>query len=102
MDKIHELIKQIKKRPAMYLSSNYISCLKAFLDGWYIRDPDNVSDAHMMAEFQDWIEKRYKTKTSNSWSRIILFHSQDESDALDKFFDDYEEFYFEYEKTNKK
>jgi hypothetical protein len=34
-------------------------------------------------EFQDWIEKRFNQPSTQSWTKIILFFSEDESDALD-------------------
>lgn len=91
MNSIIELIYQIKNKPAMYISRNSISCLKAFIDGWFLRSPDTVTDSIIMEDFQNWIEKKYKISTSHSWCDIILFYSQDESHALSKFFDDFDE-----------
>jgi hypothetical protein len=91
MNSVVEIIKLIKIRPAMYLSRNYISCLKAFIDGWYLRDHNSIVDADVMGGFQDWIGKKYKITSSHSWCDIILFYSQDESTALNKFFDEFEE-----------
>ena len=100
MDSIVELIMKIKLRPGMYLGRNYISCLKAFLDGWHQRDYSNISDIEIMNKFQEKIEKSYKIKSSHSWCDILLFYSQDESKALDKFFKEFEEFLAEYEKKS--
>ena len=92
MNSIVELIQEIEKRPAMYLTRNYISCLKAYLDGWYQRDIDNVPDIKAMSDFQIFIEKKYKSETSHSWCDIILFYSQDETDALRNFFKEFDDF----------
>ena len=101
MASIVELIKEIQKRPAMYISKNYISCLKAFLDGWYIRDSSNLADGDIMGHFQDWIENKYGVKTSHSWNDIILFYSQDEANALKVFFELFEEFLLHINSLNK-
>ena len=92
MNSISILLNEIRVRPAMYISKRSISCLKAFLDGWYLRDPQSVDDADVMDNFQDWIEKKYNIKTSHSWSAIILFYSQDEYDALEVFFKEFDIF----------
>ena len=89
---ISDLLNLIQKRPAMYISRNSISCLKAFIDGWYFRDPDTLSDTEVMEKFEIWVKKKYKiTETSHSWCDIILFYSQDEAAALITFFKDFNE-----------
>ncbi len=92
MTSIIELIKKIEERPAMYISKNYISCLRAFIDGWYFRDTSNITDIDFMGDFQDWITSKYKITTNHSWNDIILFYSQDEVDALKNFFKEFDEF----------
>lgn len=92
MASIVELIFSIKQRPAMYLGRNSISLLKAFLDGWYCHEPNTVADIEVMGDFQDWIARKYKIKTSHSWANILLFYSTDENDALQKFFEEFELF----------
>jgi hypothetical protein len=92
MASIVDLLLKIEKRPAMYISRHSIVCLKAFLDGWYLRSPQDVSDADIMEKYQDWICEKYNVKTSHSWDRILLFYSQDEFDALNLFFSIFNDF----------
>lgn len=92
MNSIREIISKIKKRPEMYIGQNSISCLKAFLDGWYLRDPDNVIDSEIMDNFQDWVESRYKSDSAESWANIILDHAKNETEALKLFFKEFDEF----------
>lgn len=87
---IIELIDMIEKRPALYLSRCTISALKAFLDGWYMRDPTNIINEKFFGNFQFYIEDYYEVK-GHSWDKIILLFSQDEHDALDTFFARYNE-----------
>ena len=97
MDSIKELIYKIKLRPAMYITWNDIFCLKAFLDGWYLRDINNVSDLELMSDFQKWIEQSYRITTSHSWAHILLFFSSDNRTALENFFKEFDVFISERE-----
>ena len=92
MDSIVDLILEIKKRPAMYLGHRKISCLKSFLDGWYLRNPKEIRDIEIMGEFQDWVEKKYDMRETHSWDRILMFNSPDEFGALELFFKELDDF----------
>lgn len=76
----------------MYIGSNSISALKAFIDGWYFRDPGSVTDIQLINNFQEWIEAKYKVVSTQSWARILLFYSVDENAALQLFFKEFELF----------
>ena len=89
MNSIVELLELIKERPAMYIGRNSISCLKAFIDGWYLRNPSGIIDGHIMEEFQDYIEKKYNETSCRSWCDILLYNSQDENKALELFFEEF-------------
>ncbi|WP_052732197.1 hypothetical protein [Hymenobacter terrenus] len=88
-----ELLAAIKRRPAMCLSKNYISCLKAYLSGWSLlaHQHDIAIEDEWMWAFQDWIAAKYGITSDHGWAEIILFHSQDESTALKDFFILFEE-----------
>ena len=60
MNSVVELILKIKERPAMYITRESISCLKAFIDGWCIGLQEKIVDADVMESFQTAIEKKYK------------------------------------------
>ena len=85
MNNLIELIGLIEKRPAFYLGRNTISTLRAFLDGWVMREPSTVIDSNVLNDFQQYIEEYYSIR-GHSWDKIILLFSQDEADALDTFF----------------
>ena len=42
--------------------------------------------------FQEWIEGKFNLPDTQSWAKIILFYSADERDALERFFELFEEF----------
>jgi len=96
MASFKEVILKIKERPSMYLGTNSISCLKAFLDGWYFRDEEGVDDVELMNAFQTWIVNRFSVKGTQSYARIILFYSQDECSALKTFFELFDSFLIEH------
>lgn len=89
---IKQLIETIRIRTPMYIGGSTITSLKAFIDGWAFRTMGKFDDAYLMNEFQEWIQSKYNIKASKSWASIILFYSQDEHDALDKFFELWDEF----------
>lgn len=80
----------------MYLGRRSIICLQAFLSGYSIAQhglgavetPQEKDFQH----FPEWIRQRFKVQTSQSWASIILFFSEDERTALDRFFELFEEF----------
>jgi len=45
-----------------------------------------------MGGFATWIEKKYQSKTSHGWHQIILYYSEDERTALNRFFELFHEF----------
>jgi hypothetical protein len=96
MSKIHQLLLDIKKRPTLYLSRYSIFDMQSFYHGYYAAKRElNLHQTTEVIEFEDfleWIRSVYKIKTNQSWAMLILFHSIDEKDALDRFFQLFEEF----------
>jgi hypothetical protein len=93
---LYDLLGKIKKRSSLYLGKQSLSHLHVFLDGYsfalrQIGIPV-TEEEKKFEEFQEWIETRFNQASTQSWSRIILFYSEDESDALKRFFDLFEEF----------
>ncbi|WP_293067302.1 hypothetical protein [Okeania sp. SIO2B3] len=92
----YELIRKIRKRPALYLGKPSIDHLQVFLDGYtFARRELGVplsQEEEYFEKFQEWIESKYNLPDTQSWMKIILFYSADERDALERFFDLFEEF----------
>lgn len=96
MHDLYTLIDKIKKAPSMYLGRHSIICLQAFLSGYSVAkyelgEQSTKQDSDFM-QFSEWIRKRFNLQTSQSWANVILFYSEDESKALDKFFELLNEF----------
>lgn len=53
---------------------------------------NNITAELEFERFLSWLRARYKIETTQSWASLILFHSVDERDALDRLFDLWEKF----------
>ncbi|MEG5050306.1 MULTISPECIES: hypothetical protein [unclassified Microcoleus] len=93
---LYDLLEKIKQRSSLYLGKRSLSHLHVFLDGYtFSRRQLGIPVTEQetkFEEFQEWIENRFNQADTQSWSRIILFYSEDEADALKRFFDLFEEF----------
>jgi len=100
---IAELIGWIRKRPLVFLTNNSIVELRAFLCGFNHCKcvmTDCVDSDPMFSQFQKWVRDKYKIEDNHSWMQIILFFSANESYALDKFFELWDEFIAECEQKS--
>lgn len=92
----YELIKKIKQRPTLYINQRSLSQLKTFIDGYtFALRQVNIPVSEQEREFEDfqkWIEQKYNQPSTQHWYKIILFYAEDETDALDKFFELFREF----------
>ncbi|MEH2027241.1 hypothetical protein [Nostoc sp.] len=96
-DIYNEILSNIKKRPAMYLGANSpITILDMLLRGYSLaRKEVSVPPTEPEREFEGfqlWVEEKYGINSGQSWSKIILFYSVDEHEALQKFFELFEEY----------
>ncbi|KYC36235.1 hypothetical protein WA1_41650 [Scytonema hofmannii PCC 7110] len=92
----YELLGWIKKRPGMYLGTSSITRLDMYLRGYTLaRREVGIAPTEQEREFegfQSWLQERYKIKSNQSWAKIILFYSMDEHEALERFFELFEEY----------
>jgi hypothetical protein len=74
----------------MYLGNSSITKLDMLLRGYSLAQREvGVLPTEQEREFQgfqSWIEEKYGINSGQSWSKIILFYSVDEHEALEKFF----------------
>ena len=95
-DIYNELLGSVKKRPGMYLGTGSITRLDMLLRGCSLaRREVDVEPTKAEGEFegfQSWIQEKYGIKSNQSWAKIILFYSMDETEALERFFELYEEY----------
>lgn len=93
---LYDVIRNIQKRPAMYLGRATISNLRTFIAGYsFARSLMQIPETRQEQEFsgfQTWIQKKYNVAYNQTWDQIILFFSQDENSAFDEFFKLFDEF----------
>lgn len=92
MNSISEILKKIKDKPALYLPYNSIRCLKAFIYGYFTREPETVYDFDILEhDFTRWVQNKYGVH-NHSWDRTIEFFSLNEYDAFSTFFELFNDF----------
>jgi cytochrome P450 len=100
---IYELLQKIRKRPDLYLGKPSLEHLQVFLDGYtFARRQLNLPLTEQEQEFekfQIWIEHKFNLPDTQSWTKIILFYSANERDALQRFFELLDEFIQERRKS---
>jgi hypothetical protein len=94
---VYETISLIRQRPALYIGSHSLIRLRAFLNGCFYlaREQDiHCSESPDFGGLHDWLAKRFGWYESTAgWCNIILQEcGDDDSKALDLFFELIEEF----------
>ena len=96
MDSVYEILKKVENKPNVYLGSPSILCLQAFLSGYNVAEyqlgGESLNSSDCFDGFQEWIQEKFKVDSSQSWAKIILFYAADERDALNRFFELFDEF----------
>ncbi|MBW4603409.1 MAG: hypothetical protein KME29_28550 [Calothrix sp. FI2-JRJ7] len=96
MSNLYELISKIEKRPSMYLGKPAISNLRSCIAGYILARRElgitQTEQEKHFTEFQSWIQEKFNISYSQSWDKIILFYSEDERKALDRFFELFNEY----------
>lgn len=87
---LYDLIRNIQKRPAMYLGRSTISNLRTFIAGYSFARRQmqipSTSQEQEFSSFQSWIQQKYNVAYNQTWDQIILFFSKDENTAFEEFF----------------
>lgn len=94
---LFQILDKIKVKPGMYIGRASVSELFIFLVGYKTARRElgielSEAEADFCNNFHDFVEKRYKLHTSNSWAKIIMLYCHDEKDGFDDFFKLLDEF----------
>lgn len=93
---LYDLIRNIQKRPAMYLGRASVSNLRTFLAGYcFARRQLGIPQTpqeQQFSEFPTWIQQKFNLTSNQTWDRIVIFFSQDDRTALEQFFQLFDEF----------
>ena len=96
MEFLYDFLKEIKKRPGMFLRKKSILYLHSFLTGYdmarFHMELSKTKQEQKFNDFAEWIPIKFNDNSTRSWADIILLNSEDESQAFDRFFELLEEF----------
>lgn len=83
-----DLLREIRKRPGMYLGVESITRLDAFLGGYVYANFENgkIKRDDWIHGFQTFVDARYKNKLTIGWCDVILRREKDEAKAFRRFF----------------
>lgn len=89
MSTIIELIHEIERKPNLFLQEPTVFYLKAFLDGYAVRDAElsSSSSFDFLQGFQRYVEAHYDEKRTLSWPSIIANQATSPEKALETFFE---------------
>ena len=94
MDDLTALFNKIKSRTLAYLYKPSIFSLAAFLAGYrYAREEFGIpltEKEKELGRFRQWLNEQYELGKNQMLERRIVLYSEDERDALNKFFKMYE------------
>jgi Trp operon repressor len=80
----------------MYLGTASITRLDILLKGYSLARREvglaPTQEEREFDGFQSWVQEKYGIKSEQSWAKIILFYSIDEQEALERFFELFEEY----------
>ncbi len=90
MDKVYDLLMEIKKRPEIYIGNHSIERLYAFISGFrfYEHYALNTYESCCLDGFNEYVAKLYNFTETYNWSTMIeLVAGSKENKALAKFFE---------------
>ncbi|MCW8879964.1 MAG: hypothetical protein OQK51_23120 [Kangiellaceae bacterium] len=91
-----EIIREIEARPLMWLPEKHIMYFWTFLQGYLLTNQDRI-DHTLMIEFEKHFSNKYQIKTTHGWARNMNHMCSNPHDALDRFFEEFNEFMEVYE-----
>ncbi|MBZ8178566.1 hypothetical protein [Oscillatoria salina] len=96
-DGLFDILAKIKARPGMYIGQPSVSNLFMFLAGYKtarreLKIEPTTAEKEFYREFQNFLQRRLKVQTVNSWAKMIMLYSVDEEEGFAYFFKLLEEF----------
>ena len=94
-EEFYKVLEDIKNKPSLYIGTKSLIRLKHFLDGifytlCYLNGQKECPN--FLEGFQEWIQIRFDITSTQHWSDIINFHSSNDVNAFDLFFELLNEF----------
>ena len=94
MSALLAILDEMRGRPvAIYIGSTSLTKLADFLRGCEHAVQSRIEpNDTFLGEFGDWVHQRFNTKLNEAWEKVILKHSADDADAVDRFWHLIDEF----------
>ena len=90
MDSLYQLINKITDFPEIYIGKPSLERLYAFIGG-YLHQNEAVND-HCLDGFDAYVANKYGITSAHNWASIILFFSNNENEAFERFIELFNEF----------
>jgi hypothetical protein len=86
MSQVVDLLNEMRGRLGMYVGTTSMTKFAAFLRGYdYALYKQGVDELNtFFGGFQDWVRNRFHDP-AHTWDNIILAHSNDETEAMERF-----------------
>ena len=96
---LNEFINLIEKRPQMYMECLNINDLgkiiRVYVDVKFKNNIISEKENIFISKFNDWIEKYYDAPIHTGWISNILYFEISHTNAVNKFFELYKQWYKE-------
>jgi hypothetical protein len=86
MDKVYQLLTEIKKLPEIYLGKLSFERFHSFVDG-FCSNETNDAEGCCLDGFTEFVAKHYKMGTDHGWYELIQFFNFDEKSAFETFYE---------------
>ena len=84
---VKQLLKKIRRQPALYIGKKSLDRLSDFLSGYvYCMYEQQGLSVQPLPGFQEYISKEFAIQSAHNWSDIISFFSSSEEEAFDNFY----------------
>ena len=89
MDKVYQLLAEIKKVPGAFLGRPSLERLSFLIEGYrYALMQENPHDTNDCLDgFTEYVAKHYKMHTSHGWCSLIQFFNSDDQSAFETFYE---------------
>lgn len=89
---LKETFREMKLRPGMFITDEDLDNLYAYLNGYMCRYEKDGAIPEFCPGFQKYIKELYHVTTGQRWSKIIKFYSNNNHEAMERFFQHLEDF----------
>lgn len=95
MDELYSLLQQVKPTVGVLIGNNSLHTLNIYINGflfaWYDNNPHYYKEFNEL--FRDFVGSKIDAKEKSSWVTMILENAQTDTNAIELFYEYYEQYY---------